>query len=614
MKNATNKPQYLFLLGKGIREGNESVTAPLGTRQNNQSYQENIVPAYGFPASDNVLTSTLSGNGLEPLIPTGRLAAKNDQEVDMYLSKVQEYEAAQDSNAIYNVPDKYWQKNILHFGGGSTSTEQFQFKNYLAHYEQYLEGEWFGGNVTSFFKTVSDPVDPVTLFEVTDLINEGASIMTFFGHASADGFDQNVDDPNNWENQGKYPLVVGNACLTGNIFEPTALSTSEKYILIQDKGAIAFLSNVKQAFSNSLHHYSNILFQQIATDQYGQALGTQTQSTIDLLDNGSLSFGDENVMMQMTLHGDPAIIVNHHNRPELEVNNNSIYITPENVDLSTDSIDVNVIVYNLGRSSLDTFAVELTRTFPNNGGDSLYTQLVGGIHYIDTVVFTIPLYSNVGIGINEFTVSVDIPSLIDEQYDEIGNNQISRQVIFDVDGIYPVWPYEYAVVPDDRITLKGSTINPFADIATYRFEVDTTDLFNSPRHLFSEVTSLGGVIEVDPNEWFNVTTTMPDSLILEDSTVYFWRVSAVDTGYYWIESSFQYIPDKVGWGQDHFFQFKNNDFLFLDYNRPARERQFGPAFRIIDCDVFGEATTWLETAFTLYHIDAEIEGIQLLLF
>lgn len=605
-ENTTVKPTHLFLVGKGIREGNESVASPFGTRQNPTSYNESIVPAFGYPASDNVLTSELSGNGREPLIPTGRLAAKSDAEVQAYLSKMMEYEFHQDQNSVYDIPSKLWQKHILHFGGGANAQEQFQFRNYLAHYKQYMEGPEFGGDVTSFYKTVSDPIDPTTLFEVTDLINEGVSFMTFFGHASADGFDQNVDDPNNWDNKGKYPIVVGNACLTGNIFEPTDFSTSENYVLIPDKGSIAFLSNVKQAFSNSLHKYSNELFQQISIDNYGQSLGYQVMQTIAELDNSSLSFGDENVMLQMTLHGDPALKTNWHEKPELEVNNTSIFITPSQVDLSVDSIDVNVVLYNLGRATIDTFAIELTRTFPNNGGDSLYTILRPGINYVDTIVFTIPLYNNVGIGINEFSVSVDIPSFIDEQYDEVGNNTTSKQVIFDVDGIYPVWPYNFAVVPNDTVTLKGSTVNPFADLATYRFEIDTTDYFNSPVKRYYETTSLGGVIEVNYNDWLNAQTNMPDELILEDSAVYFWRVSAVDTSNYWVEHSFQHIEGKTGWGQEHFFQFRDNDFLFLNYDTLLRQRLFGPAFRIIDADVFGNATSWLETAFTLYHIDGEI--------
>jgi hypothetical protein len=309
----------------------------------------------------------------------------------------------------------------------------------------------------------------------------------------------------------------------------------------------------------------------------------------------------------MTLHGDPALKVNSHQNPELEVNYNSIFTTPSTVDLTVDSIDVNVVIYNLGKSTLDTFAVELTRTFPNNGGDSVYTKLVHGIHYNDTIVFTIPLYTNLGVGINEFSVSVDIPSLIQEQYDEVGNNQISKQIIFDIDGIYPVWPYNYAVVPNDTITIKGSTVNPFADMSMYRFEIDTTDLFNSPFHKFSTKNSLGGVVEVDYNEWYNVSSGISQQLILEDSVVYFWRVAVEDTGsYYWLEHSFQHIPGKTGWGQDHFFQFKNNEFLFLDYERDPRLRLFGPSYKTIDCDVYGNADNFFEYAFTLYHINGEI--------
>jgi hypothetical protein len=606
--NSTAKPSNLFIIGKGIREANETgVATGQGTRQGISSYSSCMVPTFGYPASDNLITSRLESNLWSPLIPTGRLAAKDDNEVIIYLNKVKEYELAQNPNAIYSVDEKLWQKEILHFGGGQNASEQNTFKYYLDHYENTLENESFGGNVTGFYKTVSDPIDPVTLYEVNEYINAGVSIMTFFGHASADGFDQNVDDPANWNNQGKYPIVVGNACLTGNIHEPTAYSASEEYVLIENRGSIAFLANVKQAFSTSLHVYSDELFRQISTDNYGGTIGQHIQYTITNLQSPSMSFGLKNVILEMTLHGDPALKVNSHQNPELEVNYNSIFTTPSTVDLTVDSIDVNIVIYNLGKSTLDTFAVELTRTFPNNGGDSVYTKLVPGIHYNDTVVFTIPLYTNLGVGINEFSVSVDIPSLIQEQYDEVGNNQISKQIIFDIDGIYPVWPYNYAVVPNDTVTIKGSTVNPFADMNTYRFEIDTTDLFNSPFHKFSTKNSLGGVVEVDYNEWYNANSGISQQLILEDSTVYFWRVAVEDTGsYYWLEYSFQHISGKTGWGQDHFFQFKNNEFLFLEYERDPRLRLFGPSYKTIDCDVYGNADNFFEYAFTLYHINGEI--------
>ena len=605
--SSTSKPSNLFLLGKGIREATESIPSGHGTRKSATSYELCLIPSFGYPASDVLITARMNGNLWEPLIPTGRLAAQDNNEVMIYLNKVIEYELAQDPNSVYSVQDKLWQKEILHFGGGANASEQNTFKYYLESYESTLIDASFGGHVTAFYKTVSDPIDPTTLYEVTDYINDGVSIMTFFGHAAPDGFDQNVDDPANWNNQGKYPVVVGNSCFTGNIHEPNDLGVSEDFVIIENKGAIAFLANVKQAFSTSLHTYSNEFFRQVSEENYGGTLGEHIIYTIQNIQSSVMSLGLQNVVTEMTLHGDPALKVNSHQNPELEVNQNSIFITPSFVDLTVDSIDVNVIIYNIGKATNDTFAIELIRTFPNNGGDSLYTKLVAGVHYVDTIVFTIPLYTNEGLGINEFSVSIDIPSLITEQYDEVGNNQISKQVIFDVDGIYPVWPYDYAVVPIDTITLKASTINPFADFATYRFEIDTTDLFNSSFRKFNSQTSLGGVLEVGYNEWYSANSGLSAELILTDSTVYFWRVAVEDTGsYYWIEYSFQYIKGKSGWGQDHFFQYKNNDFQFVEYDRAARQRYFGPSFKTIDCDVYGNADNWLEYAYTLYHINGEI--------
>ena len=605
---ATVKPSNLFIIGKSVREANESIATGYGTRQGAAAYDYCLIPSFGYPSSDNLITARLQGNLYDPLIPTGRLAAKNDGEVQIYLSKVKEFELAQDPASAYSVPEKLWQKEILHFGGGANASEQEAFRYYLENYEGTLEGPDFGGNVNAFYKTVSDPIDPVTLYDVTDYINRGVSVMTFFGHATADGFDQNVDDPANWNNSGKYPLVVGNACLTGNIHEPNDLSASEEYVLIGDKGAIAFLANVKNAFSTSLHVYSDEFFRQASYENYGGTIGEHIQNTVQTVQSPTMSLGLKNVCLEMTLHGDPALRINPHQNPELEVNQNSIFITPSVVDLTVDSVDVNIIVYNIGKAVTDTFAVELTRTFPNNGGDSLFLQLVPGINYVDTIVFRIPLYANQGLGINEFSVSIDIPSVIAEQYDEVGNNQFSRQVIFDVDGIYPVYPYNYAVVPNDTIVLKGSTVNPFAGLAVYRFEIDTTDLFNSPFRKMHTQASLGGVVQVEHKQWFNAMNGYPSQLILQDSMVYFWRVAVEDTGtsYNWIEYSFQYIEGKSGWGQDHFFQFKNNDFQFLEYDRPTRKRYFGPSFKTIDCDVYGSADSFLEFAFTLYHIDGEI--------
>ncbi|MFK8044905.1 MAG: C25 family cysteine peptidase [Crocinitomicaceae bacterium] len=588
------KPNHVFLIGKGIREASEGTALANhdGARLNITSYKNCLVPTFGYPASDALISHNLEGNIMSPLIPIGRLAATTDNDVITYLDKVKDYELVQSQTSVYTIQNKLWQKEILHFGGGSTSFEQSLFKSYLSNYESKLEDTLFGGNVHSYYKTTSDPINPVSLSEVTDRINEGVSFMTFFGHASAvTGFDSNVDDPNNWSNSGKYPIVVGNSCLTGNIHEPNVFSTSQEYVLIEDKGAIAFMANVNAGYPSGLNQFSDQLFTQISKSNYGATIGQQHQMACHTLSQNSVSFSLRTTLGQMTLHGDPALRPNYHTKPEIVIEEPGFYITPNKLDLTIDSIDLNLVVYNLGRSVTDTFRIEFIRHFPDDGGDSSYFLEMAGLNYIDTVSITIPFYANQGTGINRFEVNVDIPNFIQEQYDEQQNNRIEKSVVFDIDGIQPIWPYNFAVVPNDTASLKASTINPFAEFNSYKFEVDTTDLFNSPflRHSFT--SSTGGVISVAPNEWLN-QSELPSALQFQDSTVYFWRVGLNDPGNYnWREFSFQYIKGKNGWGQDHFFQFKNNDFDFLTHNRTDRILEFNENPQILRCQVKGNATS-----------------------
>ena len=51
--------------------------------------------------------------------------------LDNYLSKVTEFEAAQDPNSIYTSSSKLWQKQILHFGGGDEENDQVLYQNFL---------------------------------------------------------------------------------------------------------------------------------------------------------------------------------------------------------------------------------------------------------------------------------------------------------------------------------------------------------------------------------------------------------------------------------------------------------------------------------------------------
>lgn len=576
---ATVKPVGLFLMGKGISIADNGYPAGSpGMRVNTASYAASLIPSFGEPSSDLAITASLDTTWA-PLIPTGRIAVKTNQELLDYLNKIVQYEAQQDSNTVYNSSTKDWQKQILHFGGGLNASQQSTFQSYLNAMENTIEGANFGGQVQRIYKNSSLPFDPTVLSGVTTRIQEGVSLMTFFGHASANGFDINIDQPSEWGNVGKYPVVIGNSCYTGNMYANTATPTiTEKFINVQNGGAIAFLGAPKDGLDQPLSLYSNELYNQFSVTNYGKPISYQIKKAIEQLQLSGFS----NLMVQatceqMNLNGDPMLRLNWHAKPEIELVSEGISFSPDDLDLTVDSIEVSIILTNLGKSITDTFDLEITRNFPLNQVDSIYTIKIPKLDYKDTIYFSMPLQPNVGVGINNFTITADIPNFHNEQYDEIYNNQVNTALFIDIDGIMPVIPHDFAVVPDDSVTVVASTINPIADYASYRFELDTTDLFDSPMHRYVIVTGFGGVKQVNPSEWKLVSNNQNAPLLCTDSTVYFWRVALDSFPYDWRERSFQYIPNKTGWGQDHFFQFKKNDFTSIDYNRDDRLKYFLPA-------------------------------------
>ena len=606
---ATNKPVGLFLMGKGIREANIggiTATGP-GTRKSPAVYANSFLPSFGQPSSDALITSNLPGTTrFRPLIPTGRISVSTNAELNSYLEKVQIHEEQQDPTDVYNSASKDWQKHIMHLVGGSDVNQMFTFQNYMDYMAGIIENQYFGGEVMAVEKTDNNPLAPSELNAITDRISEGISLMTFFGHAlpGNSGFEINLDEPSNWNNYGKYPIVITNSCYNGNIFQ-NSVSTSERFVNAEDAGAIAYIGTVNLGFAHTLFQFSSELYRQMSETNYGESISKQIQETINTtMPTGTNDLLLESTVTQMALNGDPMIRLNHHVKPEIEITEQSVVFSPNQLDLTVDSIDVTIQLKNLGHSIIDTFSVEVTRDFPGSAVDSVYLFTVPYLHYTYDLNFKLPLQANIGVGINNFSVKVDLPTFVDEVYDEVNNNQLLKTLFINVDGIQPVIPYDFAVVPNDSVTVKGSTINPIAEFNTYRFEIDTIDFEGapSPFHRYALVSGLGGVKEVHPSQWILSSNGMPAPLVCTDSTVYFWRAAVNDVSPVWRESSFQYIPNKEGWGQDHFYQFKKNSFNGILYDRAQRLREFGPNNRLLTCDVksSGSAPAIYENA---YYID-----------
>ncbi|TVQ86634.1 MAG: hypothetical protein EA393_11845 [Bacteroidetes bacterium] len=535
-------PRKLFLIGK-------TRSAPV-YRKNNAAYSASLVPSFGNPPSDILITSGLDGQGYAPAIPTGRLAAQNPGHVSLYLDKAIQYHNAQQE-------PREWMKNILHFGGGSSISEQNVLASYLRQYKNTMQDTLFGGYVRTFLKSSTDPIQINQSDSLKQLINNGVSIMTFFGHAAGIGFDISIDYPSEYSNFGKYPFLIANSCFAGDIFGG-AVSSSEEFVLIEEKGVIGYLAATSAAGAFELNRYSNEFFRNISAKNYGKPVGYAIRETIRNTQAPNPFI--KNVSLLKTLHGDPAVIINSQPLPDYTIKSSDIFFSPSEVTTEIDSFTVNIISTNLGKAIRDSMFLDVVRRFPD-GSTETYQKRIRTTLFKDTISFRMPVDREKGLGMNTFTATLDALNQIEELNSL--NNTASNNLFIKSSDIIPVYPHNYAVFPYPDLILKASTGDPFVNEKQYVFQLDTSATFSNP--ISQTINNRGGVVTWKP--------LVP----LSDSTVYFWRVSldSVFTGEYnWRQSSFQYINNKRGWSQAHFDQFANNQYQFVSYNKADRKWEF----------------------------------------
>ncbi len=546
IKNYPSKPQNLLLLGKGYYATT--------VRSSTTWYSRCLIPSFGNPASDVLLTAGVGTSVIEPAIPTGRIAAKTDTDVLTYLNKIKEYE-----NVATNPPAE-WKKHVLHFGGGKSDQEQNLLKYYLTNYKNTITDSLYGARVDVLLKTSSAPIQINSSQQVRTSIDNGISLMTFFGHASGSGFDQSIDDINSFNPLlGHYPFLLALGCYVGNI-HTTGTSTSEEYTLTS-KGVVGYLGSLNLGIPSALNFYADEWYRQLSLKSYGKSVGHIIQQTIKTITptalNNELVRG---TCFEMTLHGDPSIKINAEQKPDYTIANDDV-----SIDMTTyiDSVIVTIVRTNLGKGSADSIFTSITRTFPN-GEVEEYLQWNKAPLFKDTITLTFAINSDKGLGINTIQVTLDALNEVAELNE---NNNSTTDISFTISGggIAPVYPAEFAIIPKDTITLVASTFNAFEGAKNYIIQFDTIDTFDSPFMKSTTINAKGGVVTWKP------------PVTLMDSTVYYWRTSPDSInalGYIWKESSFQYITTKRGWEQAHFFQFKNNKYEYVEFNRLQQKFKF----------------------------------------
>lgn len=540
------QPKYLFLIGKGrdVYAGFHRINNP-GT-----GVLKDLVPSAGLPGSDMNYTVGLAGTTYEPAVPTGRLSVTTPIEVANYLNKIKEIENA----GI--VQD--WQKRGLHLSGGIRDYELPIFRSYMDGFKSTAEGIYWGGSITTLAKR--DP-STVELINVSDEINEGVNLATFFGHSSPGNIDIDIgkvtDPVMGYNNVGKYPVFLINGCNAGSFFLNAEL-WGENWVNAANRGARNFIAHSSYGFASTLRSYSDYFYRVGYADSVFIKKGVgdiQKEVARQYMTSASPVMANITQVQQMMLLGDPAVRLFQHADPDYEITNSSLDLVSydqKTITSLTDSFAIKIAVRNLGMVKNKPVKIKVTRTF-RDGSTATYDSTFAPFVYQDTVMFKIYRGNEDGSGDNTFLVVIDPENKIKELNEK--NNEATYARTISSSATINLIPIDYGIQNQTSVKLIWQSSDPLSAKRDYQLEVDTTLAFNSPLAIRKIIS--GKVI---------AQTTI--DLLNADSTVYYWRTRfdkpTQGESKDWIVSSFSYIKNSgEGWAQLKKDQLRENFFSGL---------------------------------------------------
>lgn len=575
----TTRPEYVFLVGKAIRP---DVYKAYQLNSNKYAYT-GMVPAYGHPGSDIDFVNNRSNWKMNMAI--SRLSAWNATEVGDYLNKVKAYENAVRASPFPKPETEFWKKQVLHIAGGNyptpydiQSTILLPTLNNCADIVRSLPA---GAQITTIAKNTKGEPSTIQDKTIDSMVSNGVSMITYYGHGSAYVLDYNLRDPSYYSSSPKVPFFSAFGCAISDIFDISSSglkSVSENWVAAPSSGAISSFGGSTLGFTNFHSAYMPVMYSFINGRNYGQAIGNIYKSCNDsmtYLTPGGQTSASLNHLESYILQGDPAVKMPLNLADaDYYVGNETVSSIPVNVTTALDSFRMRIVSYNLSAAKTDTVKVKVEHSNPSGTTTTVKTYTILNLWNTDTSFVYIPVDKTKDIGLNKYKITIDP----DNRYTEVSeaNNTAAIDLFISADNLTPLYPKNFGIVYQPSVTLKASTLNVFRGKGSYRMEIDTTELFNSPSKLSTVLSGLGGVVKWTP------------SLTMKDSTVYYWRCaidSIVSGSYNWANSSFIYLKNgSDGWNQSHYYQYKNNSLDAFEYNS-SRQFKYLPAevgFQVIN--------------------------------
>ena len=558
LKSIDRLPEFVFLIGKGYEYG-------FSRRGESQFRSMNYVPPYGLPGSDELLFA--GSNSSVAHCAVGRLLAENEQDIVNYLEKVKAYEALFDRPRT--VQNYKWTKRIVHLVG-SGDLEQEDLVDFMNGLAQIAKNNHWGAETNLYRKQSDQPISVSVNRQILDDLNKGALIKAFMGHGSVANTDFAMDDPEMFDYPPIFPMVFSLGCFTGQLYSPDR-SVSEAFIRNANGGSVLYLASSRRGLTGMLNNLTSNIYGLAGGEMYGEEMGNVLNLAKKRLFGINLYVNSHR--QQMNLHGDPAIRINGENAPDYVVDYESLNLSSTILSPLSEDITIQYDLVNIGAIGRDTvLLVDYSLTWPT-GRTQVYRDSISTSGTYTRVESKLEFTDDLVEGEYRVVVTIDADNRVEErpQPEAETNNEApaAQSPSFYVirENVEASFPVDFGIVGNSMFTVTGHTSNAFSSQVDAFLLLFTTALFNSELLEQGTMNGVQGTFEWQPN--------IPNL----DSTVYYWRVGAVNqevNDTVWSTRSFLYKNESaVGWNQSHYFQYLDNEYERLRLDTASRQFKFG---------------------------------------
>lgn len=505
---------YICLMGR----------ASLDPKKNSSSsvYYQNLIPVYGNPPSDGFFVNLNYGTfTYYHQIAIGRLPAYTLQEAQDMVNKIILYES---------LPANEWVKNSVFITGGHNTSDQQQLRDQSNIYlSSNILVPPLSLNATKIYLNDTSGVVSFNYADsIKNSINRGAIFVSFMGHSSYQYWDHAFSDPATLNNVNLLPLIFSMTCYTGRNAEAGARGFGEKFLLLPNKGAIAFISTTGWSFfpggGNIFEQYYLNSYSSNSTRKIGDMMRFASASMAP----DSLSFAHRNTINSYNLLGDPALKLIQPQYPEFDIQL-SDYSFSNPYPVVRENIALKIFPKNLGTNA-DSCKIRF-QLLRNSQNHKIKDTIVRNWGFVDTILYNFKLDT---VGTYSMKVILDVDDWYPQE--SSSNNSVIIPINLKNAAFVPIKPIDNSIIKGDTVELVG--INP--NVNTSRNTVKLIAQIDSSRTFSSPLTQT-----YFNNNMTGAATKFKIRIpILDSNIVYYWRLNAI------VNNS-----DTLGWSEIKRFKY-----------------------------------------------------------